>query len=315
MTDLAGIVHPELLNALKSSPEIRLSRKNLWFIRSLISLMPRPKAPEDVLIRNVKIDGRDKRTKIRLRIYRPKIATSAAPVMIWMHGGGYVLGRPEMEDDLCIRFVRELGIHIVSVDYRLSPRHPFPAGLEDCHSALTWAKENASALGFDADRIAIGGSSAGAGLAAALAQLAHDQKEVTPIFQLLTYPMLDDRTVHRTDIDDSNSPTWSHKNNKFGWESYLGSHYGTENLPGYAVPARRSDLSGLPNAWIGVGTLDIFYEEDKTYADRLAEAKVPCDLKIVPGAFHGFDVFDQNLPIVQEFRRSQISALRKHLCG
>ena len=308
-------VHPDLWDTFPKSPSIHYSSNNIWLIKLLISLMPAPKAPNDVSIKNIKIDSRDGSAKVRLRIYQPTQQTKATPTLIWMHGGGYIIGKPEIEDQICIQFVRELGISIVSVDYRLAPKHPFPAGLEDCYSALIWSKDNAEQFGFDTSRIAVGGTSAGGGLAAALAQLACDRKEVTLTFQLLTYPMLDDRTAHRTDIDDSNSPPWSQKSNIFGWKSYLGDHYGKEDTPPYAVPSRRRDLSGLPPAWIGVGTLDIFFDEDITYAQKLKDAGVHCELDIIEGAFHGFDVFDPSLPIVQKFRQLQIAALRKFLVG
>lgn len=313
--NLISKVHPELRNALKKSPSIHHSGKNRWLIQLLISLLPAPKAPEGISIKNIKIGSRDGSTKLRLRIYQPVKPANATPVLIWMHGGGYIIGKPEMEDGVCTQFVRELGISIVSVDYRLAPKHPFPAGLDDCYSALIWAKQNSEPFGFDANRTAVGGTSAGSGLAAALAQLAFDRKEVSPVFQLLTYPMLDDRTALRNDIDDSRSPTWSQKSNRFGWKSYLGKEYGANELPAYSAPARRENLAGLPPAWIGVGTLDIFYEEDAMYAQRLKKAGIECELNIVAGAFHGFDVFDQQLSIVQEFRKSQIDALRKHLIG
>lgn len=308
-------VHPELQNALKISPSFHYSSKNFWLIQLAIALMPAAKIPENISITNIKIDNKEGKAKLRLRIYQPVHLSNATPVLLWMHGGGYIIGKPEMEDSVCIQFVRELGIRIISVDYRLAPKHPFPAGLEDCYSALMWAKQNSESFGFDTTRIAIGGTSAGGGLAASLAQLAYDRKEVSPIFQLLTYPMLDDRTVLRTDIDDSHSPTWSQKSNRFGWKSYLGKEYGSKEVPAYCVPARRENLSGLPPAWIGVGTLDVFYQEDIAYAQRLKETGIACDLNIVEGAFHGFDVFDQQLSIVQEFRRSQIAALRKYLVG
>jgi len=308
-------VHPELQSILKKSPAFHYSGKNLWLTRLLISLMPAPKAPEDISIKNIKIDRRDGNSTIRLRVHQPVKPAHPTPVLIWMHGGGYIIGKPELEDGLCNHFVRELGINIVSVDYRLAPKHPFPAGLEDCYSALMWAKQNSESFGFDATRIAIGGTSAGGGLAASLAQLAYDRKEVTPIFQLLTYPMLDDRTALHRDIDDSNSPTWSQKSNRFGWASYLGKNYGMDEMPAYSVPARHEDLTGSPPAWIGVGTLDVFYEEDMMYAQRLKEAGIECDLNIIEGAFHGFDVFDQQLSIVQGFRNSQIAALKKYLIG
>ena len=308
-------VHPELQSILKKSPAFHYSGKNLWLIRLLISSMPAPKAPEDVSIKNIKIDNKDRSAKIRVRIYQPAHRANTAPVLLWMHGGGHIIGKPEMEDTICIQFVRELGISIVSVDYRLAPKHPFPAGLEDCYSALMWTKQNSESFDFDSSRIAIGGTSAGGGLAAALAQLAYDRKEISPVFQLLTYPMLDDRTALHRDIDDSNSPTWSQKSNRFGWASYLGKNYGMDEMPAYSVPARHEDLTGSPPAWIGVGTLDVFYEEDMMYAQRLKEAGIECDLNIVEGAFHGFDVFDQELSIVQDFRKSQIAALKKYLIG
>lgn len=170
-----------------------------------------------------------------------------------------------------------------------------------------------SNLGVDAKRIAIGGASAGGGLAAALVQLAHDRQEIKPVFQLLVYPMLDDRTVLRTDIDDGNNITWSQKSNQFGWESYLGMECGAEDVPAYSVPARREDLSGLPPAWIGVGALDVFHDEDVSYAQRLKACGVECETDVIPGAFHGFDVFDSQIPIVRDFRKSQIAALKKYL--
>lgn len=308
-------VHPELQKSFKYAPSIHYSHKNLWLIRGLISLIPASKTPEDLNLQNIKIDNMGGNAKIRLRVYQPKNPAGSTPVLVWMHGGGYIFGKPEMEDAVCIQFVRELGISIVSVDYRLAPAHPFPAGLEDCYSALVWARDNAGSFGFDILRMAVGGTSAGGGLAAALAQLAHDRNEVSPVFQLLAYPMLDDRTALRTDIDDSLSPPWSQKNNRFGWQSYLGKHHGADSMPDYAVPARREDLSGLPNAWIGVGTLDVFFDEDTAYAQRLRKAGVSCDLEIVEGAFHGFDVFDPSLPVVQHFRNSQIAALKKYLIG
>lgn len=306
-------VHPELQQVVKKSPSITFSNTNIWLFRLLMSLMPARKTSEDILVENVFIAGQGGRTKIRLRIYKPKSITSPAPVLLWLHGGGYVMGKPEMDDLSCAQYVRELGITIVSVDYRYAPKHPFPAGLEDSYSALKWVTSHSQQLGIDAGRIAIGGASAGGGLAAALVQLAHDRKEIKPVFQLLVYPMLDDRTVLRTDIDDSSSPTWNQKSNRFGWESYLGKKCGAEDVPTYSVPARREDLSGLPPTWIGVGKLDVFHDEDVAYAHKLKDCGVECELNIVPGAFHGFDVFDPQLSIVQDFRKSQISALRKHL--
>ncbi|MEP6895846.1 MAG: alpha/beta hydrolase [Chloroflexota bacterium] len=230
--------------------------------------MPAPKTPADILIENVFILGQDDRTQIRLRIYKPKSISAPTPALLWIHGGGYVIGKPEIDDFTCTQYVRELGITVVSVDYRCAPKHPFPAGLNDCYAALKWVTSRAQELNVDSTRIAVGGNSAGGGLAAALAQLAHDRNEIHPLFQLLVYPMLDDRTVLRADIDDSTNVTWTQKSNRYGWESYLGKECGAEDVPAYSVPARRKDLSGLPPAWIGVGSLDVFHDEDVAYAQH-----------------------------------------------
>jgi acetyl esterase/lipase len=306
-------IHPELQQVAKKTPSITFSKMNVWLFRLVMALMPTPKTPEDILVENIFITGKDDRTKIRLRIYKPKSIAAPTPVLLWLHGGGYVIGKPEMDDLSCAQYVRELGVTIVSVDYHYAPKYPFPAGLEDSYSALKWVGAHSRQLGVDAKRIAIGGASAGGGLAAALVQLAHDRQEIKPVFQLLVYPMLDDRTVLRADIDDSNSPAWNQKSNRFGWESYLGKKCGAEDVPPYSVPARREDFSGLPQAWIGVGTLDVFHDEDVAYAQRLKGCGIECELYIVPGAFHGFDVFDPQIPIVKDFRKSQISALKKYL--
>ena len=306
-------VHPELRQAANWIPKFSFSRKNLWWLRFLTGLMRGPGTPKWLVIENTFIRGKNAGAQIRLRLYRPKAAPSPAPVLLWMHGGGYLIGQPELDDLRCIRYAQALGLVIVSVDYRLAPEHPFPAPLDDCYSALEWVVAQAHRLAIDPKRLAIGGESAGGGLAAALAQLAHDRKAINPVFQLLVYPMLDDRTVIRTDIVNHGRPLWTQDSNRFGWESYLGKKAGADDVPDYAVPARREDLSGLPPAWIGVGTLDLFHDEDVAYAQRLQAAGVECELNVVPGAFHGFDVFSGKAQVVEDFLRAQVAALAKQL--
>ncbi len=306
-------IHPDLQQLARKFPAMNCSKNNIWLIRWLVRLTPPAKKPDGVIIENIFIPGRDDQPKVRLRKYTPKSSAEAIPVLIWLHGGGYIMGKPEMDDRLCSSFVQDLGIAVVSVDYRYAPKHPFPAGLEDSYAALLWVASQAKELGIDGQRIAIGGASAGAGLAAALVQFAHDQQKITPVFQLLVYPMLDDRTCLRGDDGSNNYESWNQTSNRFGWESYLGKQYGEEEIPAYAVPARRQDLSGLPPAWMGVGTLDLFYDEDMAYAQRLTESGVSCEIKVVPGAFHGFDVFDVDIPVVQDFRKSQLAALKRNL--
>lgn len=160
----------------------------------------------------------------------------------------------------------------------------------------------------DAARIAIVGESAGGGLGAALALLARDRGDIQPAVQVLSYPMLDDRTAAQTDEHPSRRRLWNATSNRFGWDAYLGPLAGGA-VPGLAAPARAQELSGLAPAWIGVGTYDLFHDEDVTYADRLRDAGVSCDLVIIPGAYHGFDHFEARAAVSRDFLRSRLSAL------
>ena len=206
----------------------------------------------------------------------------------------------------------EAGVLVASVDYRLAPERPFPAGLTDCHAALRWLHAHAEERGVDPARIAVGGDSAGGGLAAALVQLAHDRGEVPVAFQLLVYPMLDDRTVLEADDDGTEHFVWSRRSNRFGWTAYLGHEPTVESAPEYAAPARREDLSGLPPAWIGVGDLDLFHAEDLAYAARLRAAGVACEVHEVPGMYHGADVLHAfRTPLTADFLERMIAALRR----
>jgi acetyl esterase/lipase len=238
-----------------------------------------------------------------IRLFRPAGVTDPAPALLWIHGGGYVLGTAQMDDALCRRFSRRLGITVASVDYRLAPEHPYPTPLEDCYAALTWL---AGLPAVQKDRVAIGGASAGGGLAAALALLARDRGVITPAFQVLVYPMLDDRSAAAA--ENSGYRLWNASSNRFGWEAYLG-----RADRQVAVPARRDDLNGLPPAWLGVGTHDLFHDEDLAYAQRLMAAGVPCQVEVVPGAFHGFDIVASKAAVSQRFFDSQCDSLRTAL--
>jgi acetyl esterase/lipase len=209
-----------------------------------------------------------------------------------------------------IAIVRETGIALAAVNYRLAPRHPFPAPLEDCYAALHWLNSEPN---IRPDRIAIGGASAGAGLAAGLVLMAHDRGEIPVALQLLIYPMLEGRTVLRTDINMSNVRLWNNSCNRFGWRAYLQKEPGSADVHPYAAPARRTDLSGLPPTWMGVGTFDLFYDEDLAYAQRLVQSGGACELRVVEGAYHGFDLFSPKSNVVRQFRQSYIHALQRAL--
>lgn len=267
----------------------------LPLMRAAGRLMWRKKPPRDVEVVTLA-------SGVEVRLYRPAGATSRGPALLWIHGGGYVIGDAAQDDVLCSRFARELGATVASVNYRLAPEHPYPAPVEDCYSALTWLSRLPS---VDPSRVAIGGASAGGGLAATLALLARDRGEIGLAAQLLVYPMIDDRTVERTDLDNRGHRLWNQSSNRFGWRAYLG---GAD--PEVAVPARRSDLTGLPPAWIGVGTLDLFHDEDLAYAERLRAAGVPCEVVVVEGAFHGFDGIAPKADVSRSFFASQCALLR-----
>lgn len=277
---------------------------------------PRPVAPPpDVTVQELVVPGPPGGPAVHLRVFRPVGPTATVPALLWIHGGGLVLGSPEQDDRANIGFVRELGIVVAAVRYRLAPRDPAPAAVEDAYAGLLGLVAHAGELGIDSRRIAVGGASAGGGLAAALSLLAHDRGEVRPAFQLLVYPMLDDRTVTRRDLAARTVRMWTAKSNRFGWTSYLGAEPGSEDVSPYAAPARREDLGGLPPAWVGVGTLDLFHDEDVEYARRLEAAGVPCRLRVVPGAFHAFDGLFPRAEVTLDFRRDQAHALREALFG
>jgi acetyl esterase/lipase len=289
--------HPDLRRVARWLPRAAVSPRTLKPIR-LLSGLPAKMPAKAVEVKAV--------AAISVRVHRPAPSEHPLPALLWIHGGGYVIGTAAQDDALCRRFARELGIIVVAVDYRLAPERQFPVPLHDCYDALAWLTHQPD---VDSTRIAVGGASAGGGLAAALALLARERGEVQVAFQLLAYPMLDDRTATRLDVDERNLRLWNTKANRFGWQSYLGHPLGSSEVSGLAAPARFDDLGHVPPAWIGVGTLDLFYEEDVAYVDRLRAAGVECQLNVVEGAFHGFDVVQPKAGVSQEFRSAQVAAL------
>lgn len=285
-------------------------------LRSLAARTKRGRVPsvEGLIIEDVDVPARQGAPAVSLRLYRPKTLTTSAPALYWMHGGGFIIGQPEQDEANNISFARELGITVAAVRYRLAPDHPAPAATEDAYAGLRWLHAEAARLQIDPTRIAIGGASAGGGLTATLAHCALDRGEVKPAFQLLVYPMLDDRTVLRTDLDTRHVRVWLPGSNAYAWRSYLGAAPGGATVPPYSAAARREVLTGLPPAWIGVGSLDLFHDEDLAYAKRLQDSGVPCEVHVVPGAFHGFDAIFRNAGVTKAFFAEQMRVLRAALC-
>jgi acetyl esterase/lipase len=236
-----------------------------------------------------------------LRVHTPTGLTGPLPCVYSIHGGGYVLGTYEMEDLRFDQWCPRLGIVGVSVEYRLAPETPYPGPLEDCYAGLAWVFDHADELGIDRTRVGIAGASAGGGLAAGLALLTRDRGQLDLAFQMLIYPMIDDRRV--TPSSSWDVPIWSPANNEFGWRSYLGPLHGTEQIPPYAAATRATDLTGLPPAFVCVGTMDGFCDEDIEYAQRLNHVGVPTELHVYPGAPHGFDGFAPTAPLARRCRR------------
>lgn len=251
---------------------------------------------------------------VRVLIYTPACDNALLPVLIQLHGGGLVMGAPENADQRNRRLAVEAACIVVSVDYRLAPETRFPGGVEDGYAVLRWMHANAASIGGDAARIAVGGESAGGGLAAALALLARDRKEIPLRFQLLTYPMLDDRTGSNA---DDVSPyagefVWSGGSNRFGWRAALGDAADTGASVASTIPARAASLKHLPAACIVVGALDLFVAENLAYASGLIDAGVPTELHVYPGAPHSFDAID-DAPASRACWQVTINALRRAL--
>ncbi|RNM12086.1 alpha/beta hydrolase [Nocardioides pocheonensis] len=293
--------HPELRGA-RFLPRTIINARTLSTLRVLTKLTGRGRRL-DAQVVSVDAD-------VSVHVFRPPSPRPRTPALLWIHGGGMVLGDAAQDSDFCRRIADQLGIVVVSVEYRLAPEHPFPTPLDDCYTALRWLARQPD---IDPARIAIGGESAGGGLAAALALLARERGEIHPVLQMLSYPMLDDRTTTRTDINPRRLRIWSPASNRFGWRSYLGPATAGGNVPPLAAPARYEDLAGLPPAWIGVGTNDLFHDEDVTYAHRLQQAGVATTLHVVPGAYHNFDSIQAKAAVSRTFLEARTAALDKAL--
>lgn len=275
-------VNAELRPALAKLPRMDFS-KRLFRVLGRVGprLMVSPKTA-GVSVRWVRVGN------LRLRVYQPDQQTSGA-ALLWIHGGGFVIGSAKQDDKLCGTTAATLGIPVVSVEYRLAPESPYPAALDDALAAWEWIGAHADSLGIDPARVVVGGESAGGGIAASLVQRLRDTSDVQPVAQWLFAPMLDDRTAARHQLDAIDHPVWNNSANRFGWSSYLHAPPGKAFAPPYAVPARRRALDGLPPTWLCTGDIELFADEICEYAERLRAAGVPVEVETIPGGAHGFE--------------------------
>lgn len=288
--DVTTMLDPEIAAALAAIPlDIgkllgALSDDTVATTRTMMGAMPAPELSDSVTRTDHVVD---EVTGVRVRVHRPQGATDLLPCLYWMHGGGLVLGTHDGDDARFDRWCQLLRCVGVSVDYRLAPEIPYPGPLDDCYAGLAWVHAHAAEIGVDPARVGIGGASAGGGLAAGLALLARDRHEMPIAFQLLIYPMIDDRQI--TTSSQWLDPVWPPSANAYGWTAYLGGAKGGPDVPVYAAPARATVLAGLPPTLISVGAIDGFSDEDIDYAVRLRHAGVPVELHVYPGAPHGYD--------------------------
>jgi acetyl esterase/lipase len=288
MMKTIDLVDPELRAFLAQIPLPTMDMDRLMERRATPLPVPEATPNPDLAVSEHMVPGTNGHPDARLLLYRPTKATGSLPAILHIHGGGYVIGKPEMDDLNNRNYATELSCIVASIDYRLAPEAPFPAPLEDCYAALAWLHRNADALGVDRARIAIKGESAGGGLAAGLALLARDRGEVAVCFQCLTAPMIDDRTAAGDPHPYAGEFVWNAESNRFGWACYLGRDPGGDDVSPYAAPARAEDFAGLPATFICVSDLDLFLEENLDYARHLSRAGVPVELHVYPGAYHGF---------------------------
>ena len=245
---------------------------------------------------------------VTLRVYEPDTRLTDA-VLYWIHGGGMVAGAYDLDDFQSKNFASKFGAVVVSVEYRLAPEDPYPAPLHDCYAGLRWTHRELS------ERVVIAGASAGGGLAAGLALLARDLGEIPVAAQMLIFPMIDDRDQTASNQEIVFPKCWNRPSNQFGWKSYLGDLHGSADVPLYAAPARATsaDLQGLPPAYIDVGELDAFRDEDIEYAQKLLGAGVSCELLVTPGAFHASEGYNPQAPSSRRIARSRMDWLSRAL--
>lgn len=303
-------LHPELEKAGKRLPGLGIKRWMLPVYRPIersISpfFIPKPDA-QNVKVEHKRIAGRD------TMIYSP---TNRKPtgLLLYIHGGGLILGTHKNSFGRCVPFVNQLGLVVVASSYRLAPQHPFPAALNDTYDVWRWLNQNLDQFNVEPGKIAISGESAGGCIAASLVHRVSEEGGQQPACQILIYPMLDNETALKRELDPLKFPLWNNISNRTGWGSYLGNNHGEVQLPRYAAPAKHLNIDLLPPTWIGVGSADLFARENRIYADRLTEAGVPCKFEHLEGAFHGFDMVVPRAKLSRDFLRSQMKFLSEYL--
>ena len=294
-----------LPGGFNSIPDIVQRRATLEQLLGATKPPPNPNVTTD----DHTVPGPDGAPDITVRVYRPAGATGTLPGIYHIHGGGMILGSVEGEALTASMICEQVNAVVASVEYRLAPEDPHPAQVEDCYAGLVWVARNAGDLGIDLTRLAIYGASAGGGLTIATAMLARDRGYPALSFQMPIYPMIDDRHETPSSHEIVDVGVWDRAGNIEAWQWYLGDGKADD----YAAPARAQDLSGLPPAFIDVGTVDLFRDEDIAFAQRLMQAGVPTELHVYPGAYHGAESMAPEATLSRRIWEQRLDALRRAL--
>ncbi|MDQ0823777.1 acetyl esterase/lipase [Arthrobacter sp. V1I7] len=248
-----------------------------------------------------------------VRVYRPQALVPPSAGILYIHGGGMVMGSIAADDAYAAALAVDVGCTVVSVGYGLAPENPGTGPVEDCYDALVWLVAQASEIGVDVGRLAVFGVSAGGGIACGLSLLARDRGTPRLTYQMLIYPMLDDRSATPSSHAIVDLGVWDRAANLEAWRHLLGEDVGGSDVSPYAAPARETELSGLPATYLDVGDLDLFFDEDIQLAQRLANCGVPLELHVYPGAYHGFDQIAPGADMAKTARGNRLAALRRAL--
>ncbi|MET9437240.1 alpha/beta hydrolase [Streptomyces sp. NPDC006551] len=325
MTDTSPIGPPppfdsELVPALASLARVMPPAIHPEMLPALRDFMESSAASDDDIRRGGAVEFEELRVPgpagapdISLLVCRRAGSTEPRPAVYFTHGGGMVLGNNRSLIGEMVDWVEQLGIVLVSVEYRLAPEHPFPAGLEDVYAGFRWTMTHAEDLGIDPERVVVSGPSAGGGLTAAVTLLARDLNGPVAAGQLLVCPMLDDRNDSASALQMAGVGAWDRTSNEMGWTALLGERRGGPDVPAHAAPARAEDLSGLPPLFVDVGSAETFRDEVVTYAARFWRAGSVAELHVWPGGFHGFDALAPDADVSKRARATRVDWLRRTL--
>ena len=314
MSSFEDRIDSELRSAFDATPDGAVDLSDIPLARARLARMaaggPEYEFPPEIEVNDHHVTLDDGH-QLWLRSYAPATAARDLGALYYMHGGGMVLFDLTASDALCAIVARNLDVVVVSVDYRIAPEHPDPTPVEDCYAGLAWLFGAADEFGIDRSRVAIGGASAGGGLAAGLALLARDRGAFAPCFQLLTFPMIDDSNTTNSSHYVLSDRVWNRDANIIGWNAYLSGRAGGDDVSIYAAPSRADDVSDLPPAIITVGDLDLFLDENIEYAQRLLAAGVPTALHVYRGAYHGCQRGSPDSALVRRWRHDEFGALAR----